>query len=368
MNKSHLNKAQLFSMMAIFMSALFIIMFSGLTHVALNKDVEIIETEIARFGTLAESLDYFVHKSLDTSGFIILHNSAQKLYEDCGGSPTPACYFSNFTQTFYDCLDVGESSDGWDCMGDIDPPNHNASYKAQLEFLADELENRYADLQINISDTKVGVRQSGPYTFELTAEVELAMIRPGYSWDRFFNVTREVNVMGMNDPALSAFRINKSILVHPTEGELMTVASLSGNYYRIAQVVNDSYYIRDNRSGISITEMFEGVRLVTPNNDTHPFGITCVLPLDLVEDGSGVLQNRDNRSLLEHQFLGDFLFTGGNTLFRFDDENFYGVDDDIIVDSGFFARLSILNFKYVGNCCRDSQYYGVDGACDNSCG
>ena len=360
-----MKRGQLFSMMAIFMSALFIIIFSGLTHVALNKNVDVMELEISRFASLAESLDYFVHKSLDNSAYLFLHSSTIKLQKDC--SSNSDCYYSDFIKTFNDCVAFGKS-DSWNCLSD-DQNIKNISYKAQLDNLTGMIENRYPDLTINVSETKTNVKQTGPYTFTLNAEVHLLLERPGYSWNRFFNFSREVSLVGMLDPALAALGINKTIEVYPVEGTLLTIASMHGKFDKIALVVNNSYYFRDNRSGLSITEMFEGTHLITSNADNHTFGITSVLPLSLVQDSTGLLLNRGNTSLLEQQFLAKFLFVGGNTLNRFNTDDFYGVNDDIIVDSGFFNRLGILTYLSVDGCCRDrNDTYDIDGACDINCG
>ena len=82
LSSEEMNKGQLFSMMAVFMSVLFILLFSGLTHVSLNKQTEITSSEIIRFGFIAESLDYFVNTALDTSGYLFLNNIFLFLFFD----------------------------------------------------------------------------------------------------------------------------------------------------------------------------------------------------------------------------------------------------------------------------------------------
>lgn len=360
--------AQLFSLMAIFMSALMIVLFSGLTHVALNKDVDIIKTEIARFGTLAKSLDYFSNTALDTAGYMFFNNSADKLYQDCYVDSLPNCYFTNYTEAFLDCLNVGVYN-GWNCSYKGNE-KFNMSYYSRIKNLTNMLEERYSDLIINVTKPQLTVRQSGPYIFELNSELIIIMKRPGYSWKRFFNITRELSVVGMRDPALAARGMNKTIIVNGAEGDLVTVASLDADSTtKFAEIVNESYYFRDNITGLSITEMFEGIELNSVLGDSHPNGINSILPLKLVENATGYLENRSTTSLLEHHFLKGFEFTDLNSLYRF--KNYYGVDDDIILEANFFYRAGVpaLNYFNVPGCCgNDNDTYGLDGACDITCG
>lgn len=342
-----MKNAQLFSMMAVFMSALFIILFSGLTHVALNKQTEISEAEIIRFSSLAESLDYFVNMALETSGYLFLNSSVDRLEHNCLPTPTSGCFFTNYMDSFNNCLATSyDSQQDWNCSpeGAVD---FNMSYKSQLEYLASKIEERYDGVSINISKTHTSVKNTGPYTFELNGQVHVSLTKKGYSWNRFFNITREISIIGMKDPSLAIKNINQTIRVFPVEGELITVASLSGRYEDIAKIVNESYYFRDNVSGLSIVEQFQGVKLENLTSESHPFGINSVIKPLYPQP------YRNQTSLLEQHYVSELYLPVGQRLYRFDPDKFYGVDDDIIVHEDFFLRLGITDFKRVGNCCND---------------
>lgn len=364
-----MNKAQIFSLMAIFMSVLFVVLFGGLTHVALDKDVDIIETEIARFGLLAKSLDYFIHISLDSAGYQFLDASVDKLYTECGGNPTPSCYYSDYMAAFNACLTYGTYK-GWNCTKD-GSLIQNASYKAQLDNLTDILEERYNDLTVNSSKIFLSVSQIDPYTFRLTAQLNIVVERPNYKWDRYFNVSRDISIFGMRDPALAAKGYNHTIKVAPNVGDIYSIATFNSKRHTLLNATNNSYYFRDNMTGLSLVEMFEGVNITSLSGENHPFGINSILPLKLVEDEFGNLTNRSNISLVETHFIGNFTFDTIHSRYRLNPSAFPGVDDDIIFGSKFILRLGLKaeELLLVSDCCGVSNStYGNDGACNSTCG
>lgn len=373
-----MKKGQLFSLMAVFMSALFIVIFSSLTHVPLNKNVDIIETEISRFGSLAESIDYFVSSSLSTSSYLFLNASVDKIYTNCDAdfSKTPTQQFNDFLGTFKSCLEDSKDG-GWDC-NPKNIPFRNMSYEFQLNSFVEELENRYGGLDLIVSTPEIDVELASAFSFNVMAKVNVQMNRDGYSWNRYFDITREIPVIGLNDPSLAARCKLQPITLHPDYSTLLTVASLASSNSRIYDVVENGYYFRDKKTGLSLVSMFEGDLLnVGTGEENDDYGINSILNPHLFEVND-VLDARTHISLLETQQLAGFYFNQEDLL-RFDPEYFFDsnddslrIDDDVILSADLMLRLDVSDSLAVSSayCFDDGTHYVLtdDGACDSTRG
>lgn len=298
-------RAQVFSMIAIMMSILFILIFSSMTHVPLDRKVPIIKAEVSRVDSFVKDFDRLVINAVDRAAYGSLAQFSLLQQEISSVSST--YYFENFTESFESCFEgttyvynSAINATPLPCDSSITLPGvgYNFSfskYVSDLFFLASKTFN------VSISYDNVDAELSQQSPFELTIDLSMNVYieRSGYSWNRFIVIQRHVPMNGMAHPIIA----NRTIQYPPYPiGHNYKIARFNGDQSAVRDFIQNDYYFNDNRSP-SVIDLFNGN---LPNStgfpENSPYGIASILPANETFLNRPVYQDNHSSSI-EYDFL-----------------------------------------------------------------
>jgi len=353
-------KAQVFSMIAIMMSILFILIFSNLTHVPLDRKTPIVVSEITRIDTFVKDFDQLVINAIDQSAYGSLAQFAllqQQIHE-----ANQSQYFDNFTDSFESCFEGTTysysssvpNSDNFPCSSaGIISGGYNFSFSNYLDsvFAA-------ASTTFNISISYGGIEanlvpSNNPFDLTLNVSMLVNLSRDDYSWNRFINVQRKISIDGVDHPLI----VGRKIKVNPMLGgrNFGIGDSRFRDPVKIAEFIDGGYYFRDNRSP-SFVDLFEGNIPGAgglPSADNY-LGITSFLPANMTYLPVGNVYVGNFSSSLEYDYLNSTAYNPDD-LRRLD---YAGLNNNQIFTADYI--------EYLGFNLGDGVVLDVAGECDDS--
>ncbi|MGM5481339.1 MAG: hypothetical protein ACQESE_02920 [Nanobdellota archaeon] len=346
-------KAQVFSLIAVLMSALFIMIFSGANHLAFDRNVNTKRTAIESTDQFVKDLEEFSEEGAKETArknlyaLITYHNRTNN--------------FTDFMKSFKDCFLTGAfkqeypSSMRINCSGG----SENYSYHSTMEQLFD-LARNITDANITHKNINVTITQSSPYNFKITTTSEVIIIKDKggvgeYGWTRHLDTTTYLDITNMPDPMSRGTTYERSIVPHEGMDRLRARASnIKGNLSLLAEYINNEYFIID-QTAPTIVQMLEGK--VRHENDDYEWGNNSYGITSYLNDS----HYQSNKTVLVEYRYETRVFDECAQLRRIDHEN---ISDDLIFERDYL--VSILNIS-------DSQLLEVCDCCDdegcvNTCG
>ena len=338
-------KAQIFSLIAILMSALFIMIFSGASHLAYDRNVKTKETGIGTTDQFVKDLEEFSKEGAKETGRQVLH--ALITYHNGTNN------FTNFTRSFEDCYLTGtfkQKYPGGKRLNCSDGTS-NLSYHTIMKDIFDMARETY-DANITHKNINVSISQSSPYDFKIKTKstVRIEKERGGigdYGWTRHLDTTALLDFTIMPDPLSRDTEYERKIITHPETGRFEGRASnVNGNLSLLAEYINNSYFLID-QTAPTIVQMLEGkVRHEIGDYEwgNNSYGITSYL---------NESHYHNNRTAMVEYRYKTRAFDDCTELRRIDHPN---ISDDIIFEREYLlATLNITDARHleVCDCCDD---------------
>lgn len=344
-------KAQVFSLIAVLMSALFIMLFSGASHLAYDRNVKTTETAIETTDQFVTDLEQFSEEGARETArenlleLIKYHNNTNE--------------FENFTRSFEDCFLTGTFKANYSSGTTMNcSDSSNTSYESTMKKIFDIAQTAY-DINITHKNANVTITLSSPFQYKVTTTsiVEIEKERGGignYGWTRDLVTTVYLDVTGMPDPLSMNTPYERTIKLHPDKDMFQgRVSNIDGNLNLLAEYINNSYFIID-QTAPTLTQILEG-NIVPEEGDyeygNNSFGITSYLNVSDYQD--------NETAMTEYRY--DVIKFNCKRLRRIDHAN---ISDDLIFERKYLiGYLNISDSKLLDVCdCCDEK------GCAENCG
>lgn len=345
------SRAQLFSMIALMLSLFFILLFSGLSRVPLNKEVAINQAEVSYLNDVILDLDSLVISSAETSSLKILDFSVNYL--------NGTNYFPSYEDFFNDCFIRGEFYDTYDTQWKLcSSTSENVSFVRLVEEVF-RLTGEVYNLDINITHIEHNVSLFDAYSLAIGAEVDvqakLRSQKKNVAWDREIIVSSQVDFNGIRDPASIGTVYERKIIHKPDERTFARI-NFKGSQLLVQEYINNTYYFVD-QSGPSFFDRMEGTLTDSFNlGDSNPYGLATFIPAYHPVTGASLYIQ--NVSMVDHHY--DWGATPQPDLLRFFNQS-QGINPNVTIYATY--ALQGLGFdeedlEYVeGNCDPSGCYY-----------
>lgn len=277
------NKAQLFSLIALMISAFFILVFASMTRVPLDKSVDRVEAEVLSLNDVVLDFETIVESSVETSSLQILNFSVDYL--------NGTNYFLDFRDFFDTCFRYGTFNDYYDS---VTPTKMCSSYGLdvsigqQLEKVFTQTEHIH-DLEISMSHLVYSMDLYDAYSLEVNLtillDIKLNSLKKNIAWKRKIDISQQVDFTGIIDPASIGTNFLRRIRYGP-EGRTFSRVGFDGNNVTVINYLNkhssdntySPYYFLDD-SGPSLFERMQGNKTETFDLvESRRFGIATFIP------------------------------------------------------------------------------------------
>lgn len=326
--KRFYSRGQIFSMIAILMSALLVLLFSSSIHIPLDQDASIVKAEVNQLSSFVDDLGFTVGVASKSATFSILH----ALVEYHNGSNFIADPIASFISCFENNTFQPSGAGIWiNCS-----QTEDVSFTSQLNDLF-VLANTTFGVSANATLLLVEFNQSTPYSVETSVLLDLTVVKgSSIRWDRLLNLTHEVSFVGINDPLLMAFGINQSIQFRPYDlGHFVSSVYFHANFTMYNEYMDNSWYYKDNTSH-SFFDMLQG-NFPTTESDYHPFGITSFINVTAIPNATW----SNHTSFIEHHFFSKYY----NSTFIYDESDLRRINNGTI-DDDFLYSLTYHKFIF----------------------
>lgn len=237
-------KAVFFSLIAIFMSVLFILLFSGASHVALDERAKIAQYNILYINDFVGDLDQFVDSSSNMATFATLNDLAF-------WAP-----ISNPNNAFLSCFENGTLNNGTSCVN-YENSATNHSFGAVFSQFSDLAKKAY-DVDLTLNVINVSFRQVGTYYVETNVTCEVNVSHFDASWSRTIFSSQKVSIVGVTDPLTVKTSYQRPITLWPGRfAEAQRIDYIRNNFTKLGIFVSGQYYFID-KSAPSFIDMLEG--------------------------------------------------------------------------------------------------------------
>ncbi len=334
--------AQMFSMIAVLMSALFILLFSGATHVALDKNVPITKNEVLQTDGFIADLEYFIDTTIDRVSFDTLAFTVSYL--------NTTSFYPNYTTVFLSCFQQGYFYDGG-VLQNCSWTNENISFTKRIAPILSNASDIY-NVTLQHGLPKVTFRQYDAYAIEVNVSIPFSVDRLGMQWNVSLQESRIVDFTGITDPATIGTSYKRKIHYAPHGGDLFRAGTIGGNISLIQEFITKGYYYRDF-TGLSFLDILEG-RNLTNTSGYSLFGINAFVP-PFNATGTSLYKNNQTTMTL-YQYTSKLTFTNPSFLVRFNQST--GINSSLI-----FNKYYVLNNLQVSD---TSQLLAVADCCDAS--
>lgn len=296
---------QVFSLISMLMTVVFVLLFSSLTHIALNTDTEIEIAHVERIDELVSDLDDLVLMTVDSSTYRVLNFSIAHIETDG--------FFTDYPTVFEECFISGQFEEGG-TITNCTYGTENVSFPAKLDDLFEKIGDEY-NLSINHTFVNASYGQNEPYALYVNFTLLVDVQGDNFAWHRFLNLSREISILGMTDPLTARTSYKRPIQVLPEAGQFVSTSTLNvgeepalfEQSMRVLQeIMNNSYYFID-KTGLSIAERFEnysipGDELFAERSD---IGITSFVPWNVT---AGTSLHLNETSKVQHHYTAGYQF------------------------------------------------------------
>jgi hypothetical protein len=269
-------KGIVFSLIALLVSTLFIIVFSVFLHVPLNQRA-IIELESVK---KAEDFLIVFPTYLDTS----IQFSSYETLKVILAKTSLENPIDNFSKMFTDCMLYGEYFDGTQIKDCFTAEKDNTLTNV-LNDIADQASEIYRG-NCSTYITNLNVYQSNPYEITVDAKVLLFFQRgKKIQWERNYDVSTKVSIIGLNDP-LTKGKLNRTINVKSEYFTMKNIQSYSDFY----DIYRNNYYFIDYFAP-SFVDVIEGKINETEFDSGKQLGINSLMSAYLIDGSSSYKMN-----------------------------------------------------------------------------
>lgn len=237
-------KAVFFSLIAILMSTLFIVLFSTSTHVSLDRYAEIANYDVDYMNDFVSDVDIFVDYALEIAAFYTLNDLSYQ-------APVDDAYVA-----FEECFSTGMFVSGASSVPCSVSDNH--SFPAVLDDLLTKAKLVH-EIDLDISLLSVSMLDNSYFDVGVDAIVRINISRFDASWIRTVNSSKFVSYTGIVDPLSVGTSYERVVKLHPTIAfaDTFAVGSFSHNYDVFEEFVSNEYYFAD-QSAPSFVDRLEG--------------------------------------------------------------------------------------------------------------
>lgn len=332
-----------FSLIAILMSTLFILLFSGASHVSLDERAKVAKYDLEYVNDFVGDLDSFVDTSASIATFLTLNDLSLM-------SPIP-----NATAAFISCFEDGTYL-GVACNSSV-----NHSFFSVFNIFANKADEAY-NVNMATSILHVFFEQTDAYhvTVDLLCEVDVSHLDA--SWIRFIDSTQDLSIVGITDPLTVGTSFQRPIAPNtPYLGAFDTSYPgylIRSNYSLLRDFIDGEYYYIDTTSP-SFIDMLEGNFPVDSSAYVFsPHGISSFVPDDVSYPGN-------RTSYLMWQFHENVDFDSED-LRRV---NFTDINTNFSLPLVYIQADEGIN-AYAGSCPGgvDDELLNVTGCCNNVTG
>ncbi|MCA9478300.1 MAG: hypothetical protein KC535_04085 [Nanoarchaeota archaeon] len=339
-------KAQLFSLIALMMSVFFIILFSGLSRVPLDKDVDTVEGQVLSLNDIVLDFTTLLEGAAETSALQILNFSVDHL----NGSN----YFPSFPEFFNSCFLTGTFYDYNDSVQKVcSSYGKNVSFPEQAAQVL-SLTGGVYNLDIQTTYLSHSLSLHDAYSLEINEsvllDIRLNSKTKNIAWNRKVDFSQQVDFIGITDPA--SIGTNYTRTIRPKPGErTFTRVGFAGDPSIVADYVDNTYYFID-QTGPSFFERMQGNKTETFDLvDSNSFGLATFIP---AYNQSGDSLYVSSISFIDHHY--DWGAHPDSTLLRFFNSS-----------SGVNRNITLYrNYVIQGMGFNESQLELVNGNCDAS--
>lgn len=280
------NKAQIFSVITILMSLLFILLFSGATRIPLDKNVVILTSDISTVNLFVDDINSFVDAGLQNQLLQALNYTV--------GFHAGVNNFSNYTAALESCLYNNTFRHQPAILSNCSNTGENSSLASFLDIYFSQAESIY-NVSIDYVIYNLSVHQSRPFFFTVNAVLLVNISRPSFQWSKIINTSQLVTIDGLTDPLSISGHFIRKIHYKPPYGETFdaSVSFVSGNSFfdfdKLADYIDNRYYFRD-ASAPSFVQMMEG-NLGSFSTNNNSLGIGSFIPEFNLTSNSNYVQN-----------------------------------------------------------------------------
>ena len=326
-------KGVFFSLIAIFMSSLFILLFSSIFHVPLNLQAHNDLENLNQINSLVGDLGEFVDSVSSVASFLVLNDLSDKSPILDSETNFISCYLNN---TF-----LNKTHSLTNCSSE------NHSFGAIFETFLSKAKQAY-NLDLNYSIINVTFSQKNPYVCVVNTILVLNISYLDASWSRLINSSQEISLVGIKDPITTGSTFERNISLAPISfSASFHNTDFNGNYSLVKQFIKGGFYFLDSNAP-SFLDALEGNYTIN-----SPFGIASFVP-----DNISYLGNTS--SYLSYEWKNNSIFNS-TKLKRI---NVSGLNNSFALSDNY---LSIMN-SYNNSCPAsiNPELLKVRGCCDSS--
>ncbi|MGM5480448.1 MAG: hypothetical protein ACQESC_03235 [Nanobdellota archaeon] len=271
-------KAQVFSLIAVLMSVLFVMIFTGGQRPSIDGDVPVTESSISTTNHFVGDLEELSQEISRETGRVILFD----LIKYHNGTNN----FSDFTKSYEDCYRQGSFKQNYPGGNYINCSSNgsNVSFNSQLETIFDLAKDLY-NLDITHTLVNVDIKQSSPFEYRIRSSNIIDITKEdgvvgSASWSKHLTLTSYVSIIGMPDPLSLSTPYERTIQPFP-EVDLFSgrVSQIDGNLTLLGHYFSEPFFIID-QTAPSLTQQLEG-NIYAEQGDysygNNSYGITSFL-------------------------------------------------------------------------------------------
>lgn len=261
---SYFKKGVVFSLIALLISTLFLIIFSVFMHVPLNQKALVEMQGVKRAENFLNVFPSYLGTAIEYSSYQVLNFIIEE-------SPV-----EDFSDIFISCMLHGNYTEGG-ILKNCSYINFEDAYNNTLTnnldeifYLASKIYRGTGSVHIN----KLNVIQISPY--ELLVDVDVLMffkVGEKIQWERNFKVSKTVNIIGLKDPLTKTY-LNRSIKV---VDEYFTISEINGNLSLFEDILKNNYTFIDTFAP-SFVDVLEGKIRDGQFDSSKNLGINSFMP------------------------------------------------------------------------------------------
>lgn len=331
-------KAIVFSLIAILMSSLFILIYSIFVHVSLDEESKIDISKIQKTEYFLELFPKYFESSIQQTSYIALNYLTQQVP------------LTNFTEEFISCLQTGQDIEGNNCSLD-----GNSSDLTELLFNISNQASKIYRANCSIYLSNVNITQVEPFYLKVSANGILYFQRgDDLTWEREYFVSKKISLSGLNDPLykFNTTTSNEDRIIKEYKSAF-SPDSFEGNSTLFKKFVEEGFYFVDS-STPSFIDIMEGK--IYEGEFNTGLGINSIMPIFFK---NGLSSYHINRSSLSYDYIiGNY--TDMSELVLINEENLqktnltfkrYELFPDMGFDGNQLKDATACNCNYVGCSC-----------------
>jgi hypothetical protein len=351
-------KAVFFSIMALLLSALIILIFSSFLTESFDREALLINAQAEYVDDLVGNIDAYLAAQLQVSSYFalesLLDNYAQEGYFGDDGLSAQ--------QELEACLLTGNFNPARTGFGDQCASNfgqyseHLRNESLPEQGIFDAIEDAYTGMRIGHQIIDINVVQDGPYNLQVVSEVIVEINTSDSRWERYVVVNETVSLLGFRDPQTINTPYERNISLRPgTVGFPFSAGDVGNNFFHLENYSLGGYVYRDT----SAPSFFATLDGTLPSSIAFfdDAGYTSIVP---AYDGAGNSLYQNNQT----PFLAHFRLPVNPQSFAPDD--LVRINVSLLNTNQSFPRAYV-DDRYESDV-TDPVIFEVAGCCDvNGC-